>query len=307
VGVSLGCLALIFFDMLKLNNQEYNTSTLCHSAIFLFLSTIPLFLLFINKIKIGIVDYLLVIMVLLYTLSSVYNDTSELFLYLIQESFPFILIYLSVKVLYCSNDYYTTLSVVFLAGFSIIFESFFCLEQLLGCQPSNHSAFLVTGHFSNPGPLGGYAAICTTVVLSYCFSQKIQTFPCVFVKQCKVKVLVAIRSHLFGIIIFLGLLIIALSGSRAAVVSLTVAILHSIIHRPKVTEFLTDNRLKILKFTSIVSVFVAILTGLFFIKKDSALGRIHMWEIETRSIIKHPLTGTGPGLSLGTYANLHYS
>ena len=43
--------------------------------------------------------------------------------------------------------------------------------------------------------------------------------------------------------------------------------------------------------------------GAFMMKRDSALGRLHIWRIEAMAIAQHPL-GTGHGTALGTYGKV---
>ena len=48
---------------------------------------------------------------------------------------------------------------------------------------------------------------------------------------------------------------------------------------------------------------LAIGAGAFCLKKDSALGRFHIWEMELRAIADKPLTGHGYGNALGSYGD----
>lgn len=42
-------------------------------------------------------------------------------------------------------------------------------------------------------------------------------------------------------------------------------------------------------------------TGALLMKKDSALGRLHIWNMEIHAIASAPLIGNGPGMALGAY------
>ena len=48
---------------------------------------------------------------------------------------------------------------------------------------------------------------------------------------------------------------------------------------------------------------VIVATGAFGLKRDSALGRLHIWEMELRAIADRPLTGHGSGYAMGSYAH----
>ena len=48
---------------------------------------------------------------------------------------------------------------------------------------------------------------------------------------------------------------------------------------------------------------VALCIGAFLMKKDSALGRLHIWHMEARSIAAHPWTGAGRGGFAAAYGD----
>ena len=57
-------------------------------------------------------------------------------------------------------------------------------------------------------------------------------------------------------------------------------------------------------FAAIASVIVIIvMTGVFLMKKDSAIGRLHIWHMELRAIAEEPLTGHGKQSVLGVYGD----
>lgn len=47
----------------------------------------------------------------------------------------------------------------------------------------------------------------------------------------------------------------------------------------------------------------AVALGAFFLKKDSAFGRFHIWDMEIRAIVHNPLKGTGEGSFMKTYGD----
>ena len=76
-------------------------------------------------------------------------------------------VYLSVRLI-CSifpkTINYATL--LFISGYSL-FEAYKGLLQLLGERTSNHYLFACTGSFLNPGPYGGFLAVCIAVLGAY--------------------------------------------------------------------------------------------------------------------------------------------
>ena len=54
------------------------------------------------------------------------------------------------------------------------YESILGVFQLIGCRPSNHYLYAITGSFDNPGPYGGFLAICVSVIGAYVINNKPQ-------------------------------------------------------------------------------------------------------------------------------------
>ena len=46
-------------------------------------------------------------------------------------------------------------------------EAVLSLLQLIGLAQSHHAIFRITGTFYNPGPLGGYLAVCDAVAIAF--------------------------------------------------------------------------------------------------------------------------------------------
>lgn len=58
------------------------------------------------------------------------------------------------------------------AGVSIwlSYESVLGMLQLAGLSASNHGVYTMTGSFPNPGPYGGFVAVCTAIVLTAAYN-----------------------------------------------------------------------------------------------------------------------------------------
>ena len=64
---------------------------------------------------------------------------------------------------------YSNNALVGLLSLWLLFESGYGLLQVLGIVTSGHAFFPFTGHFSNPGPFGGFIAMLMAVSAAYVF------------------------------------------------------------------------------------------------------------------------------------------
>ena len=167
------------------------------------------------------------------------------------------------------------------------YEAAYGLLQILGLRPSLNPAFVLTGHFENPGPYGGFIAMTMAVSGAYLmrFWRRRRGF---------------YRAVMFGIAVLnftLGLLVLPASMSRAAWVALVASLLLSLLMDRRLRTWIHRHLLLCGVLAGLALIAVG---GAFMMKRDSALGRLHIWRIEAIAISEHPL-GTGPGTALGTY------
>lgn len=52
-----------------------------------------------------------------------------------------------------------------------------------------------------------------------------------------------------------------------------------------------------------LTILILLAAGSFCLKKDSALGRLHIWKIEMLAIADNPIEGYGKGTVLGVYGD----
>ena len=172
-----------------------------------------------------------------------------------------------------------------------IAESAIGLLQCFGYLPSENNLFPMTGTFKNPGPLGGFVTVGLSVAI-----------PCLFLFMTRdqkevdrLSCLIKIASLLTFI---LGMIVLPASMSRAAWLALIVALSLFAYREKKFRLFFKRKRYLIGILIVLLLTFMAIT---FAIKKDSALGRFHIWNIECKAILKSPLTGYGYNTALGVY------
>ena len=172
-----------------------------------------------------------------------------------------------------NNKYYKyQLGIIVLSG---IVESIIAILQRFSFLESNHSLFSVTGTFANPGPLGGFLAICLVVSVGLYIGRN--SFGLIGTLVC--------------LIIFVGLL---LTDSRAGWIAAMSGIL-----------FLLKNKIhlswKRKCMLSMVLLFVCVV--MYLHKKVSADGRLLIWYCTMVMIADKAFLGYG---SNGWIANYMY-
>lgn len=170
---------------------------------------------------------------------------------------------------------------VTVAAVILLSESCLGLCQVAGWKPSNNALFPLTGHFDNPGPYGGYIAILLAVCVSWAVPR-----------------LHSVRAGLFSstalwitlISTFMGSIVLIGSLSRSAWAGFAIAM----------ASFMFRNGLR-RKAVLLISIALLLCIPVFLIKRESAIGRMHIWRIESRVTAKNPWTGVGRGHGLGAY------
>jgi tetratricopeptide (TPR) repeat protein len=169
-------------------------------------------------------------------------------------------------------------SISLLVGIWLIYESGYALLQVQGLVPSRHILFSMTGHFNNPGPFGGFIAMLMSICLGFLFFEERNGVWQRWVKRvCFVAV---------GI----GLVVLPASLSRAGWLGLALAMTVLAFRNKKFVEWFSVNPSR-----SIVVMAAIVIIGVvgFLLKKDSALGRFHVWHMELRAMLKAPVIGFG--------------
>ncbi len=179
--------------------------------------------------------------------------------------------------------------VVFVLSLWLAYESVFGIMQLLGLAISRNTMCPMTGSFANSGPYGGFLAVCIAVVLAAAWKWRDSRnvydralFWLSVVSGC------------------LGVVVLPASMSRAGFVALVVSGVVFALTDMGSKSYLKSHKWMVLSVTAVIFV---IGVGAFSLKKDSALGRFHIWEMELRAIADKPLTGHGYGNALGAYGD----
>lgn len=177
-----------------------------------------------------------------------------------------------------------------------IYEAFYGCMQLYGYADSNNYLYKLTGSFQNPGPYAGFLAIILPLLLQF-FLQKSS------IKNKWLRMPISLLCY-GGVLLFLSIL--PATMSRAAWLA---AILGSGVVLAKYYQLYDRLRLLIVKYKKLTIasfcilglLVVALCIGIYYLKKDSADGRLLMWKVTTRIIVDNPWFGVGIGCFSGAY------
>lgn len=170
------------------------------------------------------------------------------------------------------------------------------MMQQFGFVKSHHHDFSITGGFFNPAPYAIYLASLVAFLIPVL----------VYFIKCKLN---SLYTYIIIFIIFNSLLLIILCYSRSAWVGLLAALLLSVFlllpakFKNSWKTFKYKKGLTILTF----SFFVLVAFWLFYLKHDSAIGRLLSWNISLEIIKDHFLTGVGSGNFPVKYLDYQYS
>ena len=228
------------------------------------------------------VDMLLAGLLVMYCLSAVVNRQPVTDACL-QDMLPYLLLYTVVRLAASLGRKYV-LPMLFLSlCIWSCAESVSGLMQVLGRMPSGHFLFRLTGSFDNPGPYGGFIAMTAATATAFAVQHRHSG-----IRTLCIPVLTAV----------LGLMVLPATMSRAGWAAYASAVLVCILKETRAGFWLRKHKIT----TASLTVLLLVLSfGVFMMKKDSALGRLHIWNMETRAIAAAPLSGTGPGTFGGSY------
>lgn len=170
------------------------------------------------------------------------------------------------------------------------FEILYGLSQLCGLLPSNHSLYSLTGSFDNPGPYGGFLAVCTSILTAY-YVKHINDHKCNSISK-----LLYWSTSIIAIVAFI---ILPSTQSRSAILALGCGMI--------LLAFGTERiRVKIKPFLKRYGLwltlgFAIIGTGAYLFKKPSADGRLFMDKICIKAMCDNGWKGTGIGHFGGAY------
>ena len=163
-------------------------------------------------------------------------------------------------------------------------EAVWGLRQLYGFSASGHFRYALTGSFFNPGPYAGYLAM----VLPICLHHYIQ-----FGGWKWISTSLKLEKVAAGIVGVLILCVLPATMSRSAWIAAGMGCIWVIcIHQDSYKWKILWRRYKkryISYGIGVLFVLIVGAAGAFFLKPDSALGRLFLWKITCQAIVKYPM------------------
>ena len=227
-----------------------------------------------------IIEILLVLLILWYFICWIISGHSNAGLALMGRVSPYVMGYVGLRLSFYSFPKQSEAIAIFCMCVWGTLEAICGLWQVLGHGVSNHMLYSLTGHFSNPGPYGGFIACTMAVAFAEIVRNK--------------------NNYLAAMDLALGFLVLPASMSRAAWVGLGGSVLLVASWEEKLCAWAKRHFIVF----PLASMFLLVLLGgAFLLKKESAVGRLHIWDIEARAIVSFPIFGAGPGFQLGAYGD----
>lgn len=162
-------------------------------------------------------------------------------------------------------------------------EAVIGLRQIYGLSYSNHSLFTLTGTFFNPGPYSGYLALVFPICLNEYFRLK---------RQMKTSIPAKVGYYIALAVLLLIVCVLPAGMSRSSWMAVGISGLFVAWQQNDWGKFLTHiwHKEKKKVFTWGISGGICVLMGLaaiFYLKKDSANGRLFMWKISLKAICEN--------------------
>ena len=162
----------------------------------------------------------------------------------------------------------------------LIIESGYGMMQVWGMARSGHILYSLTGHFQNPGPFGGFVAMLMSICLAFLLQAEVNN-----AWQRWTKWICAIAAAM-------GFIVLPASMSRAGWLGLAVSLGVLALRNQKIRKWFSE---KPFLMAGTLAALIPIGVGAFLLKRDSALGRVHVWHMELLAMLKAPITGAGTG------------
>ena len=220
------------------------------------------------------------------------------------------MLYAALRIIFTAERRTMTLLLMLLCVLGI-YEAWVGIRQIYGFAQSNHGLFRITGTLFNPGPYAGCiapvfvrAAAC---VARYRFAERaLRTWGSL--RRLRAGVLLwGVAPYLLGwVAALMTVVVLPASMSRAALVAAAVgcgALAFRVWNvRGRFRYVYRAHPLRVGVLSGLAVLLLAgIGAGAYHIKRPSAEGRLLMWKIDTRIMLRHPLCGGGIGNFAGAF------
>lgn len=162
-----------------------------------------------------------------------------------------------------------------LMGFGAM-EALHGLGQIAGIYPSNHSLFVLTGTFYNPGPYSGYLAAVLPIALHR-----------MLVSNGKKDRLSVVQYYFSMCVLLLIGCVLPAGMSRAAWLASLISCGYVLlrVYHVKVKSFVSKHRYAV---SGVLIVGALLASSAYFMKRDSADGRLLIWKVTAQAIVSSP-------------------
>lgn len=157
-------------------------------------------------------------------------------------------------------------------------EAVLGLMQVFDYRHSNHFLYACTGTFFNPGPFGGFLAVCLSLLAASFTITKSK-----------------IWQWLAGATIFVVVIILPSTMSRSGLLGLGCSLIVLALSIEKYRNFIKKYWYAVLVAALIAG------AGAYLFKKNSADGRMFMNKISVQAMLGNGLSGAGLGMYTGVY------
>jgi O-antigen ligase len=274
---------------------------------------------FARRIKVSVLDAGVLVFSLWWILNEVILQTD--YPSYGQTAFQVVLwlsIYLFIRTGATNNKVIAGVAIVFLL--TALLQSSLGLLQLYGFKASYHALFNITGTFHNPGPFSGFvvsalplAMVGYTIGSTESHGGGTEAHREISLRGVNInlqKVFSGIFKGVSLLTIIAVLLVVPAAQSRAAWVAALVGSIYvlwsckerfSFINRLSVRFVRLSKTLRVLLIASSIILLLGAATGIYLLKKDSANGRLLIWQVTSQLIKERPITGHGSGAFSALY------
>jgi len=246
-------------------------------------------------LKLSFTDFFFIVYLLLSALFVYFNDESHQTRYEIFQLLA--VLYVCCRVIFSSNKKSMEI-LTFLLLLCGIGQVCIGVSQALGFSNSLNTNFSITGTFFNPGPYSAF--IATSFTLTAGLLSRIDYKSNDYMKSLQFWVAATCA--------FLSIIIVPSTMSRSAWISIAVVLIIIVCKELSATRVI--KRLiqrysfnTIIGLTLIVAITLSLFAGMYYMKKDSADGRVLIWKNTISLIKENPLTGVGFGQFGVAYGN----
>lgn len=221
------------------------------------------------------------------------------------------MLYIALRFIYMAERRTMTVLLMLLCGFGM-YEAWIGIRQIYGLAYSNHGLFRITGTFFNPGPYAGFVAVAgvcglACIVRWQHLANRAFSSWSRFRRQRPAVLILGVAPYLLGWgAAVLAVIVLPSTMSRAGLIAAAAgcAALIGCKFGPggRFRRAWRTNPLRTALFSGVLLLLLGgAVTGAYLLKRPSADGRLLMWKIDTRIMLRHPLCGVGLGNFAGAF------